>query len=216
MAMNKTIETHIERYMAEHTDDVSPLLDRLLRETEEKTGKSRWSIGKIEGRFLQMLIKISRSKNVFEVGTFTGYSALMIAEALPDDGRVTTCEINQAYAAIAKRYFDKSPNGYKIRLELNPAHITLRGVADDSVDFMFIDADKPGYSQYYEEALRILVPGGLIFVDNVFWRKKIFSAKIKNENARAIAALNAKIKEDTRVEKVMLNIRDGIYLIRKR
>ncbi len=214
--MNGPIEAAIEQYMNEHTDDVSPLLEQLVRETEEKTGKSNWSIGKIEGKFLQMLVKISRSKNVFEVGTFTGYSALMIAEALPDDGRVTTCEINRAYARIAKRYFDKSPNGYKIRLELNPAHLTLRNVDDESVDFMFIDADKPGYSQYYDEALRILHPGGLIFVDNVFWRQKIFSPKLKNRNARAIAALNAKIKEDNRVEKVMLNVRDGIYLIRKR
>ncbi|MFC1886847.1 O-methyltransferase [Thermodesulfobacteriota bacterium] len=213
--MKEQINAAMEQYMEEHTDDISPLLVELIRETEKKTGKAYWSIGKIEGIFLQLLVKISNAKNVFEVGTFTGYSALMIAEALPEDGRLVTCEINNEYADIAKQYFNKSPHGYKIRLELNPAHITLGGVAAETMDFVFIDADKPGYRKYYDEGLRILHRGGLIFVDNVFWRQKIFSPKIKNENARAIAALNDKIKQDKRVEKVMLNIRDGVYLIRK-
>jgi len=216
MVMKEDIGTIIEQYIDEHTDDVSPLLQQLIHETEEKTGRARWSIGKTEGKFLQLLVKISGAKNVIEVGTFTGYSALLIAEALPGDGSLTTCEVDENYAGLAKQYFDRSPHGSKIRLELNPALKTLGKFSSESVDFVFIDADKPAYSQYYDEALRILRRGGLIFVDNVFWRKKIFSPKLKNENARAIASLNAKIKADTRVEKVMLNIRDGVYLIRKR
>jgi len=214
--MKRDIGAVIGKYIDEHTDEVSPLLQELLKETEEKTGRAWWSIGKIEGKFLQLLIRISGTKNAVEVGTFTGYSSLMIAEALPDDGTLTTCETNEEYASIALSYFKKSPHGKKIRLELRPAIETLAELSSESMDFVFIDADKTSYSQYFDEALRILRQGGLIFVDNVFWRKKVFTNEITNENARAIAAFNEKIKRDDRVEKVMLDIRDGIYLIRKK
>ena len=205
-----------EKYIDDHTDDVSPLLRELVEETEEVTGLSRWSIGKVEGKLLQLLVKISGARNAIEIGTFTGYSALIIAEALPVDGRLITCEANEKHAEIALRYFKKSPHGGKIRLELKPAMETLKGIADSSVDFVFIDADKPSYGRYFDEAMRILQTGGLIFVDNVFWRNKIFKQPITNENARAIAAFNEKVKNDDRAEKVMLSVRDGVYLIRKK
>jgi len=165
---------------------------------------------------LQMLVKISGARNAIEIGTFTGYSALIIAEALPEDGRLITCETNPKHAEIALRYFRKSPHGSKIRLELKPAMETLGGIADNSVDFVFIDADKPSYGRYFDEAMRIMHAGGFIFVDNVFWRNKIFKARITNENAKAIAAFNEKVKNDDRAEKVMLNVRDGVYLILKK
>ena len=205
-----------EKYIDDHTDDVSPLLRELVEETEEVTGLSRWSIGKVEGKLLQLLVKISGARNAIEIGTFTGYSALIIAEALPVDGRLITCEANEKHAEIALRYFKKSPHGGKIRLELKPAMETLKGIADSSVDFVFIDADKPSYGRYFDEAMRILQTGGLIFVDNVFWRNKIFKQPITNANARAIAAFNEKVKNDDRAEKVMLSVRDGVYLIRKK
>jgi caffeoyl-CoA O-methyltransferase len=206
----------IESYADAHTDDLLPLLEDLLAETESITGRSRWSIGKVEGKMLQMLIKISNAKSVVEVGTFTGFSALVMAEALPQDGILTTCENSKQYADIAQRYFKKSPYGKKIVLKLGPALETLEAIADSSADFIFIDADKPSYGRYFDEALRILHPGGIIFVDNVFWRNKIFKKKISNENARAIAAFNDKVNRENRVEKVMLSIRDGVYLIRKK
>jgi caffeoyl-CoA O-methyltransferase len=205
-----------DKYIDDHTDDVSPLLRELVEETEEVTGLSRWSIGKVEGKLLQLLVKISGARNAIEIGTFTGYSALIIAEALPEDGRLITCEANEKHAEIALRYFKKSPHGGKIRLELKPAMETLKGIADSSVDFVFIDADKPSYGRYFDEAMRILQTGCLIFVDNVFWRNKIFKQPITNENARAIAAFNEKVKNDDRAEKVMLSVRDGVYLIRKK
>ena len=214
--MEKNLSALIEKYIDDHTDDISALLLDLLDETEEVTGVSRWSIGKVEGKLLQLLVKISGVRNAIEIGTFTGYSALIIAEALPEDGRLITCETNPKHAEIALRYFRKSPQGSKIRLELKPAMETLRGIADSSVDFVFIDADKPSYGRYFDEAMRILQTGGLIFVDNVFWRNKIFKEPITNENARAIAAFNEKVKNDDRAEKVMLNVRDGVYLIRKK
>jgi caffeoyl-CoA O-methyltransferase len=198
--VKKDLGAFIEKYIDDHTDDISALLLELIDETEEVTGLSRWSIGKVEGKLLQLLVKISGARNAIEIGTFTGYSALIIAEALPEDGRLITCETNPKHAEIALRYFRKSPQGSKIRLELKPAIETLRGIADNSVDFVFIDADKPSYGRYFDEAMRILHAGGLIFVDNVFWRNKIFKQPITNENARAIAAFNEKVKNDDRAK----------------
>jgi caffeoyl-CoA O-methyltransferase len=206
----------IEAYVDAHTDDVSFLLEELMAETEKITGRAFWSIGKVEGNLLQLLIKLSKTRRAVEVGTFTGYSALVIAEALPQGGILTTCENSREYAGIAQRYFNKSPYGRKINLKLGPALQTLNNIAADSQDFVFIDADKPSYPAYFDEALRILGPGGLIFVDNVFWRNKIFKKKITNENAKAIAAFNEKVRREDRVEKVMLSIRDGVYLMRKK
>ncbi len=213
--MDAQLAEIVENYVDAHTDDVSLLLEELLAETEKITGRSRWSIGKVEGKLLQMLIKISNTERVVEVGTFTGYSALVMAEALPEDGILTTCENSREYADIARRYFEKSPYGQKIQLILGPALQSLKAIPDNSEDFVFIDADKPSYGIYFDEALRILHTGGIIFVDNVFWRYKIFKKKITNENARAIAAFNEKVKRETRAEKVMLSVRDGVYLIRK-
>ena len=213
--MDAQLAEIVENYVDAHTDDVSLLLEELLAETEKITGRSRWSIGKVEGKLLQMLIKISNTKRVVEVGTFTGYSALVMAEALPEDGILTTCENSREYADIARRYFEKSPYGQKIQLILGPALQSLKAIPDNSEDFVFIDADKPSYGIYFDEALRILHTGGIIFVDNVFWRYKIFKKKITNENARAIAAFNEKVMQESRVEKVMLSVRDGVYLIRK-
>ena len=134
---------------------------------------------------------------------------------MPDDGLLITCESSSVYAEIALRYFKQSPHGRKIRLELKPAIQTLREISDNSIDFVFIDADKPSYGLYFDEALRILQSGGLVFVDNVFWRNKIFKKPISNDNAKAIAAFNQKVKNTDGVDKVMLRVRDGIYLIRK-
>lgn len=205
----------VEDYVDAHTDKVSQLLEELLAETEKITGRSRWSVGKVEGKLLQMLIKISNARRVVEVGTFTGYSALAMAEALPQDGVLTTLENSREFADIARRYFERSPYGYKIQLKLGPALQSLQAMPDNSENFVFIDADKPSYGLYFDEAMRILRSGGIIFVDNVFWRHKIFKKKITNENARAIAAFNEKVKQETRAEKVMLSVRDGVYLIRK-
>lgn len=206
----------LEAYVDSHTDEVSDLLLELARETEALTGRMRWSIGKVEGKLLQLLVKISSSTRIVEIGTFTGFSALLMAEALPAEGRLITCEASQEYADIASRYFERSPHGSKIDLRVGPALQTLEALPDQKTDFVFIDADKPSYGSYYDEGLRLLKSGGLIFVDNVFWRQKIFKSRITNENASAIAAFNEKVNSDQRVEKVMLSVRDGVYLIRKK
>ncbi len=210
------IERILEAYVDSHTDGLSDLLIELAAETEKLTGRMQWSIGKVEGKLLQLLVKVSSSKKVVEIGTFTGFSALLIAEALPQDGRLITCEANPEFAVIAGRYFERSPHGPKIDLRLGPALQTLSALPAGGTDLVFIDADKPSYGAYYDQALRLLRGGGLIFVDNVFWRHKIFKSNITNENARAIASFNEKVNSDPRVEKVMLSVRDGVYLIRKK
>jgi caffeoyl-CoA O-methyltransferase len=116
--VEKNLDLIIENYIAEQTDDVSALLQELLKETEAITGHSRWSIGQVEGKLMQFLVKVSGTRNAVEIGTFTGFSALMIAEALPADGLLVTCESRKEYAEIARRYIKKSPHGRKIRLEL--------------------------------------------------------------------------------------------------
>ena len=214
--MDTDMHDLVESYIDDHTDDVPTLLRDLMAQTESATGLARWSIGKVEGKLMQILIKLSGTNRAVEVGTFTGYSALLIAEALPDDGILTTCESNETYAGIARQYFEKSSHGKKIHLKIGPAIPTLREIPGQYAGFVFIDADKPSYGDYYDEALRILQPGGFMIVDNVFWRYKIFKKKITNENAKAISAFNEKVRHDDRVENVMLSVRDGIYLIRKK
>ncbi|MFO7707848.1 MAG: class I SAM-dependent methyltransferase [Desulfobacterales bacterium] len=214
--MQQSLCERIELYAEHHTDEVSPLLKELLQETMELTARQRWSIGKVEGIFLQMLVKLAGARRVVEIGTFTGYSAILIAEALPEDGQLITCEMDRNVAEVAERYFNRTPHGRKIRLEIGPALDILLHLTEGEYDFVFIDADKPSYCDYFDQAMRLLRPGGVIFVDNVFWKGKVLKNKTTNPNARAIKRFNAKVREDDRVEKVMLAIRDGCYLIRKK
>ncbi|UCF87412.1 MAG: class I SAM-dependent methyltransferase [Nitrospiraceae bacterium] len=212
--MKPLLARSIERYALEHTSPAGELLEKLEEETYEKMEYPQMLTGKVEGRLLQMLVHVSRAKKVVEIGTFTGYSAIMMAEGLPENGKLVTCEVSRECAQIARRYFRKSEHGGKIQLRLGPAKDTLSRIADRSVDFVFIDADKPSYTLYYEESVRILRKGGLIAVDNVLWSGSVL--KPDDNDSRAIASLNERVKEDRRVEKVMLTIRDGVYLIRKK
>ena len=168
--MEADITNIIENYVDDHTDDVSVLLEELMAETENITGRSFWSIGKVEGKLLQLIIKMSKTKRAIEVGTFTGYSALVIAEALPEDGILKTCENSREYADIALRYFNKSPYGQKIHLKLGPALQTLRNIKANSEDFFFIDADilHPAHVQEHRQLCRHRRgPGGQVWQDHV-------------------------------------------------
>jgi len=208
------IPKEIEKYVAEHTSPVSSLLDELERETYETTLIPQMLSGKVEDRLLQMLIRISGAKRVVEIGTFTGYSSLMMAEALPEDGKLITLEICKKYAEIAMRYFKRSPYADRIKLIFGPALNSLKQIPDESMDFVFIDADKKSYTLYYKESLRILRKGGLIAVDNTLWSGRVLSPQ--DADNKAIALFNEIVKKDETVEKVMLTIRDGLFLIRKK
>lgn len=212
--MERFFPENLERYIERHVSPVSPLLEELERETREKTRNPGMLTGKVEGTFLRMMVCVSGARKVVEIGTFTGYGALMMAEGLPADGELITCDVSEEHAAIARRYFDRSPHGKKIRFVLGPAAETLRQISDASVDFVFIDADKESYPAYYEESVRIVRSGGLIAADNVLWSGRVLAPE--DEDSRAIVFFNRRVQGDDRVEKVMLPVRDGVYLIRKR
>jgi caffeoyl-CoA O-methyltransferase len=203
----------LERYAHAHTTRPSELMEELERQTKKCVPMSQMLTGRVEGTLLRMLVRISGAKKAVDVGTYTGYSALAMAEGLPPEGELITCEISEDHAELALRFIARSPRANQIRLRLGHALDTLREIPSGSTDFVFIDADKLSYPDYYEEGLRILRRGGLIAVDNVFWSGRVLDPK--DEDSRAISEFNELVKNDERVEKVMLSVRDGVYLIRK-
>ena len=170
--------------------------------------------GRVEARLLQLLVRLVGARRVIEVGTFTGYATLMMAAGLPPEGELVTCEIEPRHAAIAERFFARSPDGRKIRVAPGPALATLRALPAGSVDLLFIDADKERYPAYYEEGLRLVRPGGLIAIDNALWSGRVLAPA--DEEDRAIAAVNDRAARDERVEAVLLTVRDGVLLVRKK
>lgn len=202
-----------EEYAAEHTTPLSALLEEIETYTLRNTAFPGMLTGRVEGRFLQTIVMLSGDRHIVDIGTFTGYSALAMAEVLPVDGEILTIEHNADHAAIAQGFFDCSPNGSKITLLTGKAAAILKTLPDAKTDMVFIDADKQNYSAYYEKAMRMLRPGGLILVDNALWYGTIFDPK--DDDSRAMAAFNELVKTDSRAAKLFLTIRDGIYLIRK-
>lgn len=212
--MPQIVPRKIDKYAAEHTTALPSLLEELVRETEEKFPHlSEMLCGQVEGQFLRMLVAMSGAKRVLEVGTFTGFSALMMAAGLPADGELTTLELDPQHAEFARSYFERSPDGKKVRLILGPALDSLKTLSGP-FDFAFIDADKVNYPNYYTATLPLLSPGGLIAVDNALREGKVL--KPKGEPSRATAELNDMITKDDRVEHVMLTVRDGVLLVRKK
>ena len=176
--------------------------------------------GRTVGYFLNTLVTISGAKRVLEVGTFVGYSALMMASALPEDGEVITCDVSEEFTAIARKHWARHPAGKKIDLRLAPATETLERLAPP-FDLVFIDADKKNYAVYYEKALELLAPRGLIVVDNVLWAGRVLGpddaeGEMEEDATRSIKSLNEIVQNDDRVVNVMLTVRDGMMLIRKR
>lgn len=212
--MPDIVPADIERYCEAQTTPLPPLVAELVRETNERFGALALMLsGPVEGQFLQTLVACTRARRVLEVGTFTGFSALMMAAALPADGELVTLELSPNHAAFARSYFERSEHGHKIRLLEGPALESLRTLAGP-FDLVFIDADKPGYISYCESALGMLSENGLIVADNVLWSGHVIDPK--DDQARAIVAFNQHVAADERVVQVMLSVRDGVSLIRKR
>jgi len=203
-----------EEYAANHTTPMSALLEEVEHFTLTRTPYPSMLTGRVEGRFVQLVAQLSGARHIVEIGTFTGYSALAMAEVLPHDGEILTMEHNPHYAKIAQDFFDRSSSGLKIRLRIGEALEILKTLPDAKTDLVFIDADKQNYSAYYRESMRILRNGGLILADNALWYGRIFDPK--DDESRAMADFNELVKADNRAEKLFLTIRDGIYLIRKR
>ena len=173
-----------------------------------------------QAQFMQMLLGLLKAKKVLELGTFTGYSALAMALALPEDGRLITCDISSEWTDIAHPFWEKAGQSHKIQLRLAPALASLQALRDEGFeqqfDFIFIDADKTGYLQYYEHALQLVNPNGLIAIDNIFWDGKVIDDSETGAQTRCIRRLNDLIKHDTRVDVSLLAIGDGLFLVKPR
>jgi len=196
-----------------------PLLAELRAETA-KLPMAAMQISPEQGQFMAFLVEAIGARRTVEVGTFTGYSALCVALALPPGGKVIACDISEEYTAVGRRYWSRAGVADKIDLRLGPALDTLgRLLAEGgagSIDFAFIDADKREYDGYYEAVLKLLRPGGVIAVDNVLWGGAVADAAQQDDDTRAIRALNEKLKADSRVSLSLLTIGDGLTLARKR
>lgn len=216
------IDKDVEKYAFEHTGPEPDLLRKLSDETYARMEWPTMLTGRLEGRLLMLLARIAGARRVLEIGTFTGYSALSLAEALPEDGKVITCEIDPRNADFARRYFAMSPHGRKIEIRLGPALATLAELEASAAvagsagafDLAFIDADKQNYPAYYEAVMELVRPGGLILVDNTLWSGRVLDPR--DMETLAIDALNDRIARDGRVENVLLTVRDGVQVVRKR
>ena len=208
------VDEQVEGYAEEHTTPVGELFERLAEETRAKTSAPQMMVGRIEGQFLATLVRLSGARRILEFGTFTGYSSISMASALPPDGRIITCDVDPEATAIARRYIDESGHGDKIEIRLGPALETIETL-EGPFDLVFIDADKPNYRAYYEAALPLLADDGLIIADNVLWSGRVVEED-GDESTRAIKEFNEHVRADSRVVSVMLTVRDGMTLVQKR
>jgi len=211
--MDRFIDAAVEQFARDHTEPETDLYARLREETYREMKWPEMQVDLIEGRFLKMLVRLTGARMVLELGMFTGYSTLMMAEALPEEGRLISCEIDPKAEAIARRYFAESLHGNKITIRMGPALETIKTLTDP-LDLVFIDADKSNYANYYEACLPLLRPGGLIAADNVLWSGKVLHPDDANDHA--IVAFNRLVQSDRRVENVCLTVRDGMMLAWKR
>ena len=208
-------EPRVEQYALEHTTPEPPWFATLAEETRSATRAPTMMVGTLEGRLLTAVVAMLRPRRVLEIGTFTGYSALSMAEALPADGRIVTCDISEEHLAIARRHIAASPYAGVIEIRSGPALETI-ATLPGPFDLVFIDADKTSYSAYFEATLAKLAPDGVILVDNVLWSGRVLDPAVVDPDTAAIKAFNDQVLADDRVEVVMLTVRDGVSLIRHR
>ena len=204
-------------YVVAHGNNSDPLLRELAQETSKLGWISAMQIAPEQGTLMGLLANAIGARSAVEVGTFTGYSAICVARALPDDGRLLCCDVSEEWTAIARRYWQRAGVANKITLKLAPAADTLRALpAGASFDFAFIDADKVNYRHYYEEILGRMRKSGLILIDNVLWSGKVIDESDQRDDTRAIREMNEFVVRDTRVESVLLAISDGLTIVRKK
>ncbi|MCA9622347.1 MAG: class I SAM-dependent methyltransferase [Myxococcales bacterium] len=203
----------LDAYVHDHTRPRPPLLDELRDHTLAHVPSPQMQVGRVEGTFLKMLAAMIGARRVVEIGTYTGYSALCLAEGMPPDGRVITCDKSEEFTGVAKAFWAKSEHGAKIELRLGDALETLAALEPEPLDMAFLDADKARYPDYYEALVPRLREGGLLVIDNVLWSGQVLDPQ--TDDARGIVAVNRRAVEDPRVENVLLPVRDGMMLVRK-
>jgi caffeoyl-CoA O-methyltransferase len=211
--MIQLVDQALEDYARAYSTPVPELFEKLREHTHAHTDLPQMQVGPLEGMFLKVMARICGAKRIVEVGTFTGYSTLMMASALPDDGELITCELSDKHADIAQSFFDRSPHGRKIRIARGPAAETLAAL-EGPFDMAFIDADKGGYITYFDLLLPRMRPNGLIVADNVLWSGRVLEGPDKaDEDTKAIQAFNQHIKNHQESEQIMVTVRDGMTLI---
>jgi predicted O-methyltransferase YrrM len=215
MAMKALVSAEIEAYAEAHSVPESGVCRALREETCRAMECPQMLVGPLEGAFLKITAQLVQAKQVLEIGMFTGYSALCFAEAIPEDGRVTTCEIDEASAAVARRFFARSTHGTKISIRMGAALDTMRKL-NGPFDLIFIDADKINYVNYYHRAKQLLSPQGVILIDNVLWDGDVLKQPPPDERTAAIQALNRVVAADPEVSAVLVTIRDGVLVVRRR
>jgi caffeoyl-CoA O-methyltransferase len=211
--MNRLVSADIEAYAQAHSMPESDLCRALREETQRCMEAPQMMVGPLEGAFLKMMTQLVRATSVLEIGMFTGYSALCFGEALPADGTVLTCEVDEESAALARRYFAQSPIGKKIEIRMGPALETMRHLTGP-FDLIFIDADKINYVNYYRRALDLLSPHGVILIDNVLWDGDVLKQPPPDDKTAAIQELNRVVAADSRVTVVLVTVRDGVLVVR--
>ena len=211
--MKNLVLPAIEAYAEGHSAAESEVCRALREETYRSMDVPQMLVGPLEGALLKVMARLVRATRVLEIGTFTGYSALCLAEALPAEGRVLTCEIDPDAAAIAAQYFAKSPHGRKIELRMGPALETLRCLTGP-FDLIFIDADKANYLNYYRRALELVAETGVILIDNVLWSGEVLRQPPPDGSTAVIQELNRIIAADPGVMAVLVTIRDGVFVVK--
>ena len=193
---------------------------KLLREATSGMDHSGMQISPDQGQFMAFLIRLAGFRTIVEIGTYTGYSALSMAEAVPNDGKVITCDMSREWTRIGKPFWEQAGVSHKIDLRIGPALETLEDLSGcgyrERVDLVFIDADKENYVNYYEKSLDLLRPGGLVILDNVFWSGAVIDPEDNRETTRSILDMNAHVSSDTRVDISMIAVGDGLFLARKK
>lgn len=213
--MKALILPDIEAYAEAHSEPESDICRAIREETFRTMELPQMVVGPLEGAFLKMMARLVRARHVLEIGMFTGYSALCFAEVVPEDGRIITCEVDQEPAALARKYFAKSPYGRKIEIRMGPALETVREFAGP-FDLIFIDADKVNYVQYYQRAVELVSPDGVILIDNVLWSGDVLIQPPPDRSTAVIQELNRLVASDERVSAVLVTIRDGVWVIHPR
>ena len=213
--MSFIVDAQVEEYAEEHTSPDGELFERLAAETREKTTVPQMMVGRLEGRLLGTLVRSLRARRVLEIGTFTGYSSISMALALPSEGRIVSCDVNEETTAIARRYAEEAGVADRIDYRLGPGLETIAQL-DGPFELVFIDADKENYVNYYEATLPLLADGGLMIVDNTLWSGRVADPEDDEETTRAIRELNDRVRDDPRVENVLLTVRDGMNLVWRR
>ena len=212
--MSFIVPEEIEQYAEAHTSAPTELLRRLAEETKSTLERPSMLTGTIEARLLELLVFAIGARRVLELGTYSGYSAISMAAALPPGGHIDTCEVDETHAAVAQRYIEEAGYADRITIHLGPALETIARLEGD-FDFVFIDADKVNYMAYYEALLPRLADRALMAIDNTLWSGRVLEAE-QDESTKAIVELNDHIAADDRVIAVQLTVRDGVTLVRRR